>query len=90
MLNKVIREFKKDMSLKKYIQERFPEYFLFGYTDRGVNISDGNDDICIISQADDANKIMKDRKEAIEIIEKLALKLNEVSSKEFDKIWYRE
>ena len=52
----------------KYIDERLPDYFIFGETRDGkVDINNGYGDICTVTK-EEAEKLIKDRSEVLKLI----------------------
>ena len=73
---------------EKYVEERFQRYFEFGeHGDGRVDLATQNDStVCTVTK-DEAAKLMANRNDAINMLCKLALKLDEVAPEEFDKVW---
>ena len=74
----------------KYIEERFQPYFIFGEYPDGIRVdiaSSSNSTIATLSR-EQAETIIGERWEVLNMLSKLALKLDEVSPNDFDKIWY--
>jgi hypothetical protein len=61
----------------KYIEERFPRYFIFGRNDdTGMcDISDGHDMTLATMSVEDAHKIIRQRDDAVDTIVNLAQEL---------------
>jgi hypothetical protein len=74
---------------EKYIEERFPPYFILGqHKDGRVDIATmHNSTIATVSKAD-ALTLMRDRTQIVDILTALAFALDKVDPIIFDRIWY--
>lgn len=71
----------------KYVEERFPRYFIFGESEDSVDLATSSDMTRATVSRDHAANLIQDREAAIDMLSQLALKLSEVAPEEFDKIW---
>lgn len=73
---------------EKYIQERFGEYFTFGERNGKVDVASmQRDSICTVTP-EEAETLIKDRRQMFDMLCKLASKLDEIDHKTFSDIWY--
>ena len=70
----------------KYIEERFPRYFIFGEDD--CDISDGQGSTIALLSKEDADIVIRDRNEVIDILIALAQKLDDIDPYTFREVWY--
>jgi hypothetical protein len=75
---------------EKYIEERFPRYFEFGTHQDGrlVDIASSLNDTVATVAPKHAINLIKDRDAVLNMLVKLALKLDEIDTEAFKKIWY--
>ena len=73
---------------EKYVEERFQRYRIFGEHPSGkVDIASGDDlTICTVSR-EEAEKLISQRDDSLNMLVELALKLSDIAPDEFDKIW---
>jgi len=79
--------------LEKYIEERFNRYMVFGEHVDDIELVDVADSVQDMVQGvtrDDAARIIKDRDTTIDMLVRLAQKLDEVDEASFREIWYNE
>ena len=72
----------------KYIEELFPPYFRFGESNGRVDIASSKNDCIASVSEEDAQNILKDRDELLNMLTKVALRFDEVAHDEFTKLWY--
>ena len=82
---------------EKYIERRFGRYFTIPgseyHSDSGDNVidmCDSNGDVAIYLLLDNADRLMKDRDEILDMLSAVSRKLDEVDPEAFGKIWYGE
>ena len=68
---------------QKYIDEKFKDYFIFGTRGDRVDLNDGVEDICSVTEVE-ANRIMKDQAK----VKELLYLINEKYHKEFKECYY--
>lgn len=75
---------------RKYIEERFQHYFEFGVKPetKQVCLACADDPSIALVTKEEANKLIKSRDVAIDMIEELASVLQEVDEHKFKYIWY--
>lgn len=73
---------------EKYIEERFPRYFTYGQRGSLVDVASVNNDTVATVSQEHADNLINDRDEVIDMLIRLAQKLDEISHEEFAKIWY--
>jgi hypothetical protein len=75
---------------EKYVEERFPRYFEFGTHQDGrlVDIASSLNDTVATVAPEHAINLIKDRDAVLDMLVKLALKLDEIDTEAFKKIWY--
>jgi hypothetical protein len=74
---------------EKYIEERFPRYYEFGKSKDGmVDVSSSNTDPVVTVTQEQANALIKDRDEIINMLVKVTLALHEADPKKLSVIWY--
>ncbi len=74
---------------EKYVEERFNRYFVFG-THRGgeVDVACAAADTLATVSKEQAEALIADRDKVLNMLVKVALKLDEVAPDEFNKLWY--
>ena len=77
---------------EKYIESRFPRYFIFGESPDGdsVDVSNGNKDVLEGITRSNAKSIIKEREEVVDFIFKLANAFDEADTAKFIKFWYED
>jgi len=70
---------------EKYIYERFNSYFKFGFSENGEVTLSGNDDICIVKNHQEADKVIADRNDVLDFL----CLLNQMYPNEFDACFYK-
>lgn len=74
---------------QKYIEERFPRYFIFGEDEKGnVYVSQHNKDIVSHVSVPEAEFLIKERDRILNMLIALAQALDEENSDVFKQIWY--
>jgi len=76
--------------IERYVEERFPRWFVFGRHTNGldVNIASANDESICCTNKYIANNIIKERDELVDMVYKLADTLDKIDSDKFKEIWY--
>ena len=74
----------------KYIEERFPKYFIFGECpdEDKVDVSDGNRDVLIGVTRENAKTMIIEREKIVNFIIEMANAFDKTSSEAFDEFWY--
>jgi len=72
----------------KYIYERFRPYFVFGTSGDQTDLSDGVNLTVATMSHEHAERIIRERDECIDMLIRLAQKLEEKAPEDFHKIWY--
>jgi len=77
------------MMRQKYIEERFPRYFVFGTSADGmVDVSSTTIDPVATVSAKQAEVLIEERKKAVNMIVRLALALDDVAPELLYELWY--
>ena len=77
---------------EKYVEERFPRYFIFGEhpTEDTVDVSDGAKDVLAGISKENANSIIQERDTIITFLWKLADAFDKADKGAFSKFWYED
>lgn len=76
------------MMREKYIEERFPRWFIFGQTeDQQVCVSHANGDV-VVTSCEVAAELIAERDRVIDMLWKLADALDKAAPETFEEIWY--
>ncbi len=75
---------------EKYIEERFPRYFIFGESRDGlwVDVSDGEGDVAQHVSRENAGRIITDRDKIVDALVDLATAFNEADHEAWQLAWY--
>lgn len=75
---------------EKYVEERFPRYFIFGESpDKSlVDVSDAGKDICTLISKANAESIIADRDKTVDFIFAMANAFDKADKEAFVKFWY--
>ena len=74
---------------EKYVEERFPQYMIFGeYEDGFVDVASVNDDIVTHVSREDAQRLIQERSNILDMLVTLALAFDEAAPDTFSQIWY--
>lgn len=78
------------MVLTKYIEARFPRYFIFGeHPDGRVDVATANDSTIATMSRKDAEKIIADRDAVIDALADMANAFDAASPTDFSYHWYK-
>ena len=72
----------------KYIEERFPRYFIFGEKGDIVDVSDPYRDIAYSLTREQANTLIAERDKVIDMLVKVTQALDKVAEETLYDIWY--
>jgi hypothetical protein len=72
----------------KYIEERFPRYFIFGHSENKVCLADSDGDVLLGLKESDANRLINDRDKLLDFMIAMAHRFNKCNPDEFEKFWY--
>ena len=79
---------------RKYVESRFPNYFIFGkHPDGRVGVVanvESSSALDILLRKEQADLLCKERNEVLDMLIKLIEKLDEIAPQEFHKLWYGE
>ena len=74
---------------EKYVEERFPRYMIFGeHKDGCVDVATPNGDVVTHVSREDAQRIIQERDEVIDMLVTLALAFDDAATDTFTKLWY--
>ena len=74
---------------EKYIEEKYPRYFIFGtHKDGLVDVADTNNDTLVTVTRRQALDIISERDKIVDRLVEVCQAMDEVDHKGFSKIWY--